>query len=253
MKILAVSDLFEEFAFVDRLPEVIRGAGVDAVVFTGNILRADQREAEWRRALAEGRPPRAEQPEVARERDNDAQSLNRFFRLLSSLGVPACLVPGRTDAPERLFLQAACNAEIVAARVYNVHRSFAPLGSNWIVAGFGGEITEEERDHTFFLRYPGWEAQFSLEFLRHLDQDRILLLHTPPADELEGRPTGGHQIVSHILKTYSPAFAFCASPASRRGKLTLGNTLVVFPGRLADGDYAILDTRERTVAFGDLR
>jgi Icc-related predicted phosphoesterase len=253
MKILAVSDLLEEFTFVDRLPEVIRGAGIEAVVFTGNILRADQREAEWRRALAEGRAPRADLPEVARERDNDAQSLNRFFGALSSLGVPVCVVPGRTDAPERLFLQAACNAEIVAARIYNVHRSFASLGSNWIAAGFGGEITEEERDHEFFLRYPGWEAQFSLEFLRHLDQDRILLFHTPPADELEGRPTGGHQIVSHILKTYSPRIAFCAPPGHRRGKLMLGNTLVVFPGRLADGDYAVVDTKERTVAFGDLR
>ncbi len=190
---------------------------------------------------------------MARERDDDAASLGRFFQVLSSLGVPACLVPGRTDAPERLFLQAACNAEIVAARIYNVHRSFAPLGGNWIAAGFGGEITEEERDHDFFLRYPGWEAQFSLEFLRHLDQDRILVFHTPPADELLGRPTGGHQIVGHILKTYSPRIAFCASPGGRRGKLTLGNTLVVFPGRLAEGDYAIVDTKERMVAFGDLR
>ncbi|HWP46948.1 MAG TPA: hypothetical protein VNM22_07270 [Candidatus Limnocylindrales bacterium] len=254
MRILAINELLEEFRFVDRLLEVVKETPIDAVVFTGNILRAEARNAEWQRALAEHRTPSLNQPEVVRERENDAQSLNRFFKLLSSLGVPAYLVPGRNDAPEWFFLQAAFNSEIVAAKVYNVHRSFAPLSGSWIVAGYGGEITKGERDHEFFLRYPGWEAEFSLDFLRHLDQNKVLLFYTPPVEPYEGQvQSGGHEMVSHIIKTYTPHFVFCTPPGGHRGKLVLANTLIVFPGRLSEGEYAVLDTKERDVAFGNLR
>ncbi len=254
MKILAISDVHEEFAYLDRLPDVVKGAGVEAVVFTGNILRAEARRAEWERARAEQRQPDLNQPEVARERDDDAQSINRFFGFLNALGVPVYIVPGKNDAPERFFLQAAFNTEIVAPHVYMVHRSFAPLGGNVVVAGFGGEITHDEREHEFFLRYPGWEAEFSLDFLRHLDQEKILLFHTPPTDKLKGEEGDiGHEIVGHIIKTYDPRFAVASRQSGRKGKLVVGNTMVVCPGRLSEGYYAILDTREREVMFGDLR
>lgn len=254
MKLLVIGDLLEEFRFMDQLPEVVRSAGVEGVLFTGNILRAEAREAEWRRALAERRPPRLDLPGLLKERENDAESLHRFFKAMAALGVPVCLVPGRNDAPERMLLQAAFNAEVVAANIYTVHRSFAPLGRNWIVAGFGGEITADERDHQFFLRYPGWEAQVSLEFLRHVDQEKILLFHTPPVERFEDQvEPAGHQAVSHIIKTYAPHFAVCGRVNGRPGKLMLASTLVVCPGRLSEGEYTILDTTERKVAFGNLR
>jgi uncharacterized protein len=254
MKILITGDLLEQFQYVERLPEVVKEAHVDAVLFTGNILRAQAREAEWRRALAERRAPRLDLPGVQKQRNDYARSLHRFFAALGSLGVPACFVPGRNDAPERLVVQAAFNAEVVAANVHAVHRSFAPLGGNWIVAGFGGEITAEERDHQFFLRYPGWEAQFALDFLRHLDQDKILLFHTPPVERFEDQvePTG-HETVSHIIETFAPHFAVCGRAGGRQSKLTLATTPVVCPGRLSEGKYTILDTRERKVSFGNVR
>jgi hypothetical protein len=152
MKILITGDLLEQFQYVERLPEVVKEAQVNAVLFTGNILRAEAREAEWRRALAERRAPRLDLPGLQKQRDDDARSLHRFFATLGSLGVPACFVPGRNDAPERLLVQAAFNAEVVAANVHAVHRSFAPLGGNWIVAGFGGEINAEERNSSSGIR-----------------------------------------------------------------------------------------------------
>ncbi|MGH7455405.1 MAG: metallophosphoesterase [bacterium] len=250
MKILAVSDLHEDFAFLDRLPELTK---IEAVVFTGNVLRAEARRIEWERAHAEHRAPSMTRAEVARERDDDAQSVSRFLKTLNVMGVPVFLVPGKNDAPERFFLQAAFNTEIVAPNIYTVHRSFAPLGSNYVVAGFGGEITEDERDNEFFLRYPGWEAEFTLEFLRHLKQEKILLFHTAPAEKFEGSEATGHKMVSHIIKTYDPQFAVCARQDGQRGKMMLANTLVVCPGQLRLGNYAVLDTKERSVAFGNLR
>jgi Icc-related predicted phosphoesterase len=208
---------------------VVRNAGVEAVVFAGNILKSEARRG-------------------------SARSFQRFFRVLGSLKSPAFLVPGKNDTPERFFLQAAFNAEIVAAGVFMVHRSFAPMGRNYVVAGFGGEITDGMREGESSLKYPSWEAQFSLDFLRHLDQERLLIFHTAPEEEFDdAAPSKGHAAVSHIIKAYSPPFAICCRAGGSKGKLTVGNTLIVCPGRLSDGDYAVLDTAERKVALGNLR
>jgi Icc-related predicted phosphoesterase len=229
MRILAIGDLEDEFTYLDRLPEVVRNTDIDAVVFAGNIPGPEPRR-------------------------DSARSFQRFFEVLSSLETPAFLVPGKNDAPERLFPQAAFNAEIVAAGVFMVHRSFAPLGRNYLVAGFGGEITDGRREDESSLKYTSWEAQFSLEFLRHLDQDKLLIFHTAREEEFDDvAPSKGHEAVSRIIKTYSPPFAICSRGGGSKGKLTVGNTLIVCPGRLSNGDYAVLDTAERKVAFGNLR
>lgn len=254
MKVLAIGDLREEFAYLDRLAEVVKNTRVQAALFTGNILRAEARQAEWERAKAEGRLPQLDQPDVVRERRDDAESVTRFFHSLDRLGVPVFIVPGRNDAPERFFLQAAFNSEVVEKNIHTVHRSFAPLGRGFVVAGFGGEVTAQERDHEFFLMYPGWEAQFSLDFLRHLEQVKIFVAHTSPATPFEGEhKSNGHEAISHILKTYSPHLAVCSRPHGEKGKVIVGTTLVVSPGHLCKGDYAIIDVEEKRVSFGDLR
>ncbi|RMI13708.1 MAG: metallophosphoesterase [Calditrichaeota bacterium] len=254
MKLLAIGNLDEEFAYLDRLPEVVENLNIEAILFTGNILRAEARQEEWNRAREENRQPDRQRPEILRERDNDAESFKRFFHTLSALNRPTYLVPGKQDAPERFFLQAVFNQEFVSRNIYMVHRSFAPLGRNFVVAGFGGQITDESRENEFFLMYPGWEAEFSLEFLRHLDPDKILLFHTPPGEKFEQSPEDtGSEIVSTLIKTYRPHIVVCSRESRQKGKMFIGNTLVVAPAALKEGYYAVIDTREKAVEFGDLR
>lgn len=252
MRLLALSDLQEEFAYLDRLPDLVRNARIEGALFCGNVLRAEARNAEREKARGEGRAPRIDLPEIQKARSDDAQSVIRFFRALNQLGTPVFLVPGRNDAPERFFLQAAFNSEIVEPHIHLVHRSFAPLGAGYVVVGFGGEITANERETELFLRYPAWEAEFALDFMRHLEQDKILLTHMPPTENAETPPPGAGA-VSHMIKTYAPQFAVASRPNGEKGKSTVANTIVLFPGRLANGDYAILDTKERSVEFGNLR
>lgn len=250
MRVLAIGDVDEESADLAGLSEVVDNAGADAVVFTGNLLKAEARRAELEAACGEDRCPDWEADAVTEERENDAESANRFFQALGDLDVPVYLVPGENDAPERFILQVGLNSEVVGANVNLVHRSFAPLGQNLVVSGVGGRITTNERLTCFLLRYPGWEAQFSLDFLRHFEQEKILLFHTPIDIEEEA---GGHEAVRHIIKTYSPKIAVCGRRDGKHGKDTVGRTLVVYPGMLKTGDYAFIDTREKTVEFGDIR
>lgn len=143
-------------------------------------------------------------------------------------------MPGRNDAPERFLLQAAFNSEVVMPQVHMVHCSFAPLGGRYIVAGFGGEITTEARDHEFFPRYPDWEAIFALNFLRHLELPKLLLFYTAPADlSATGAAAGGPEAVAHVIKTYDPLVVVCAGIGGCKEKMHLGNTLAVYPGTLA--------------------
>ncbi len=254
MKLLALSELKEQFQYLDRLKEVVRNTRVEGVLFCGNVLRGEARLSEWQSALAEGRPPRTTTPAIEKERSDDAESITRFFRVLNELEVPVFVVPGRNDAPERFFLQAALNSEIVEPHIHVVHRSFAPLGAAYVVVGFGGEITGDERENELFLRFPSWEAEFGLDFMRHLDQQKILLTHTAPAENSEeARSSAGRAAIAHIMKTFGPQFAVCSRPTGEKGKILVANTVVVFPGELARGDYALLDTKERAVSFGNLR
>jgi len=256
MNILALTDLRGQIQYTERLAEVCREAAVEAVVFSGNVVDGGARVAEWMAARSKGLRHDYAKPEVRDQEHADLQLYNRFLDILGALNLPCYIVPGQLDAPERLFLQASVNHEVVAPTLAQVHRSFAPLGRNFVVAGFGGRLTAEKREAVWAVEYPFWEAEFSFDFLQRLDQERILLFHTPPAgtdlDLHRGKHIGA-QVVNTLIKAYHPKFVFCGEALDGQGKAMIGSSLVVNPGPLADGYYAVLDTREKQVYFGDLR
>jgi len=256
VNILALTDLRGQIQYVERLAEVCREAAVEAVVFTGNVADGGARVAEWVGAHSKGLRPDYAKPEVRDQEHADVQLYNRFLDILGALNLPGYIVPGQLDAPERVFLQASVNHEVVAPTLALVHRSFAPLGRNFMVAGFGGRLTAEKRETVWAVEYPFWEAEFGFDFLHRLDQDRILLFHTPPADTELDLHRGKHigaAVVNTLIKAYHPKFVFCGEALDGQGKTLIGSSLVVNPGPLSEGYYAILDTREKKVYFGDVR
>src|SRR5262245_2860506 len=256
MNILALTDLRGQIQYTERLAEVCREAAVEAVVFSGNVVDGGARVAEWVAARSKGLRPDYAKPEVREQEHADLQLYNRFLDTLGALNLPCYIVPGQLDAPKRLFLQTSVNHEVVAPTLAQVHRSFAPLGGNVVVAGFGGRLTPDKREAVWAVEYPFWEAVFSFDFLQRLDQERILLFHTPPAgtdlDLNRGKHIGA-QVVNTVIKAYHPKFVFCGEALHGQGKTLIGSSLVVNPGPLSEGYYAVLDTREKQVYFGDLR
>lgn len=256
MNILALTDLRGRIDYLDRLPDVCRDAQVDLVVFAGNIVAGGARLATWEEGHTRALRLDYEQPAIQAQERADIETYSHFYRVLGQLGVPVCVIPGRLDAPERVYLQATVNRADIAPTIMPVHRGFAPVGRNFVVTGFGGYLTDGRREHMWVLEYPSWEAEFGLHFLRHLEQDRILLTHTPPAGrdlDLDAGRHVGAPAVNTLIKTVNPKFVFCGYALDGQGKALIGDSLVVHPGPLARGCYALVDTRSHEVFFGNVR
>lgn len=168
-----------------------------------------------------------------------------LFRALGAGGLPTFWVPGPADAPVAHYLREAHDVEIVHPTVHGVHGTAALDPDGHVVfAGLGGTIDDDPdaaREEIAALRYPRWEAEYRLRILDELGgQQRVLLFTTPPAHK--GRDLPGSEVVAELIATHRARLAVCGGePATE----LIGRTLVVAPGRLADGRFAVADLHAR--------
>ena len=256
MRMLVISDLRGKTERVPQVAGLIQHERIGAVVFCGNIVSEDIRSEEFEKSQQTGQPLMIERTLLDELEAADVRAYEAFFDEMGKFEIPVMVVPGYLDAPERLYLQAALNHEVVMPNVHMVHRSFTILpGEDLALAGFGGRISDGPRENRFVLYYPDWEARFALDFVRELDQELALVFHNPPRHgelDLEDGTHVGHEVIDTIIKTYHPRFAFCGGALDGQGTTHIGPTLVVNPGPLRDGHYAILDTKTKDVSFGQL-
>ncbi len=257
MRILAITDLRGATERIPQVLELARDAEVGAVVFSGNIIGEDARAEAFRKAVATGQPHQIPRSVLDALEEEAVKAYEAFFDEMGKLDVPVFVVPGQLDAPKRLYLQAALDHEVVEPNIFMVHRSFAlPLqGYNLAVAGFGGGISDNRREEQLAQVYPAWLVEFALDYVRHFKQEPMLIFHTPPKKGIldrHGDEHIGHEMIDHVIKVYHPRFAFCGAARDGQGKTHIGTTLVINPGWLKDGKYAILDTKTKHVTFGQL-
>ncbi len=214
MKIMALYDLLADRARWPELAQAAREHGVHGVVFAGNATRLSGLDEEAR-----------------------LKAYHEMLHWLGSLDLPVFFVPGVVDVPERAIFQAAINHELVVPRVAIVHGMPAFLRGQYVVEGYGGRLTDEEIRSDDELTYPLWRAEFALHELRRFDQLPLMVLH----EGLETNPTAVH----HLVKEIKPRVAIVGGvkPVNE----WIGASLVVAPGRAADGDYAVIDLVHRTV------
>jgi Icc-related predicted phosphoesterase len=180
-----------------------------------------------------------------------AAGLRTLLRATRAGGRPTFCVPGAGDAPIGDYLREAHNAEVVATNLRGVHGTAAlEPGQHILFAGLGGEIDDDPgaaRDETERLHYPRWEPEYRLKLLREFpEHETVLLFCTPPAHP---QTTGGSDVVAELISTYRARLAVCTGePAT----FTLGRSMVVAPGSLVEGQYAVADLRAREVELGQL-
>lgn len=163
------------------------------------------------------------------------QTLHRMLDWLGSLGLPAYVIPGQADVPERAVLQELMNHEIVLARVQLVHGMPAFLGGEYVVCGFGGALAESGSGEQSGLVFPLWRAQLALHALRRLDQLRLLVLH--------GGPQSHPAAVAHLIKEYAPRVAVVGG--EEQEARWVGDSLTAVPGTAREGRLAVVDLVHR--------
>jgi uncharacterized protein len=185
--------------------------------------------------------------------DDRQAGYRSVFRALGRAGHDTYWVPGPSDAPVEEYLREAHNIEVVHPFLHGVHGTVAFAPGSVLVAGFGGEVQDDpaaSRDELRRLRYPRWEVEYRLKLLeRELSEhdQLILLFSTPPAHK--GRGTAGSEALAELAVTHRARLVVCAGePAT----MMLGRTLVVAPGCLAEGSYAVADLHARTAEHAEL-
>ena len=179
-------------------------------------------------------------------------SLRSVFKALGRSGRRVYWTPGPHDAPIAHYLREAANIETVAPVLRGLHGglAFTPDG-HVVVAGFGGEVsddTDAPREESERLSYPRWEPEYRLKILNELDEHQfVLLFATPPAHDALG--PGGSDVIFELIGTYRPRLAVCGG---EQATAMIGRSLVVCPGSLENGQYAIADINSHDVQFEQL-
>lgn len=258
MRILALADVLGHADLLTRLAREPTIRSVDAILCVGNLLSGGPRVDEWQRARAEGRSPRRRLAEIEQQERSDVHALQAIVAAFAAFEAPVMFVPGSLDAPERLILGAAANFENTTPNLACIHRSLAliPYGPrSYAIAGFGGRVTACRRETELVLEYPSWEAKAYLSSLRNLDQQRILLVHTPPRLGKPGDQVGnsvGSEVIEEMIHTLNPQLVVCGNPGGARAVLDIEKSFVVSPGSLCQGSYAVVDLEKWEVRFDDL-
>jgi Icc-related predicted phosphoesterase len=205
---------------LEALFEGTQDSGVDALALVGNLGGSD-----------------------------GGESLRSAFKALARMQRHTYWVPGPNDAPIETYLREAANIEVVAQPLRGVHGGLAFSADGHLVfAGLGGEVSDDPdapRDESDHLRYPRWEAEYRLKVLQELDEHGfVLLFWTPPAHKGLNRP--GAEVLAELIATHRPRLAVSAGEPAKE---LIGRTLVVSPGNLQDGEYAIADLHSGDVEF----
>ena len=254
MRALVFSDVHGEFDPLQELVHKMPQLGCDVALFCGDIVRGHARGDEFLAARREEREPDPFAPEVRAERAEDYAMYAEFYQALRSAPFRIFAVPGNMDAPEGRYLRAALADAGKDSLVEVVHRSLTRLGP-YVISGVGGEMTEADREEFFILRYPRWEADHCFRLFEYVQGERIMVLHTPPVGEVVDRDDGRHkgcQVVNDLINTWRPALAVCGHAHDAAGYEMMGDSLVVNPGALKGGHYAVVDIERRDVELGNL-
>ncbi|MDX6408506.1 MAG: uncharacterized protein QOE13_1577 [Gaiellaceae bacterium] len=179
-----------------------------------------------------------------------AENYRALFKALGQADLAAFWVPGANDAPLGDYMRESYNMEIAYPKLRGVHATAAIGPDHVLFAGIGGEIADDPdtlRSEEALIRYPGWEAEYRLKVLAEFkDYRKVFLFATRPAHK--GLHEAGSEVLAELVNTHRPRFVVAAGdePSEER----LGTSVVVSPGRLDRGSYALIDFRGSDVEFG---
>ncbi|MDI6785754.1 MAG: metallophosphoesterase [bacterium] len=249
MKVLSISDFHGQTEILKNLKSKIIYERPDLIVFTGDIVKGYARGNEWLAALSQKRAFQEHLEEIVKEKAEDAYFYEAFYGFINELNIPFVSIPGNMDAPEKRYFSAAYDSALNSKNINIVQENIIKY-NDFIISGFGGEITEDSKESFFVLVYPKMEIDYSLRRLKYIKEKKILLFHTPPIGsvvDIENNCHRGSIVVNDLIKIIKPTLVFCGHAHTAKGYEIIEGALVVNPGALKKGNYALIDTRNMKV------
>ena len=181
-----------------------------------------------------------------------ARTYSEVFRTLAEARLPTFYVPGPEDAPVWEALREAANIEVVFPYLHGVHGTIAFAPGQVVFAGIGGAVVDDPDatpEWREALRVPGWLAEYQMKVLAELkDYQKVFLFATPPRHK--GVHEDGSAVLAELVKTYRPRAVVVAGGPPRYWEL--GRSAVAVAGRLAEGEFGVLDLTTGTLEAGRL-
>ncbi len=207
MKILAITDIHSSVKNVEDLVSIIND--IDAIIVAGDVSHFGPFE-----------------------------TAKRILMLLADAGTPVFFVPGNCDPPTLL------SWEDPLQHIYNLHGKHRKV-QGYFFAGVGGGIVSP---FNTFIEFTEDEYSTLLsEAIRGIEDTRkvILVAHNPPHNTRldvvhSGIHVGSHSVRKFVEKT-QPLLLITGHIHESRGIDRLGRTLMVNPGPLKWGYYALID------------
>jgi uncharacterized protein len=179
------------------------------------------------------------------------ETYRTVFRTLGRAERPTYWIPGATDNALGHYLHDTSGLEIAFPQLHGVHGRVADGPGHILYAGMGGKIVDGSDDPPSGdeLRYSGREAEYRLrEIAEFKEHPLVLLFTTQPVHK--GSRAPGSETVAELINTYRPRLAIVAGDGVSEERL--GTTLVVSPGRIDRGQYAVIGLDDLAIEVGDV-
>jgi uncharacterized protein len=220
-KVLAVGGINGEVDLLENLFEELGDEPIDAVTLVGDL------GAPW----------------------SKPDTFRALFKALGHADLAAFWIPGANDAPIRDYLRESYNMEIAYPKLRGVHATAAIGPDHVLFAGIGGEIVDDPetvRSEEALIRYPGWEAEYRLKVVGEFkDYAKVFLFMTRPAHK--GLHEPGSEVLAELINTYRPRIV--VTGGDEPSEENLGTSVILCPGRLDQGRYALIDFHNSSVEF----
>lgn len=250
MKFVCLTDYHGASEYLPLIPQIFEREDPDAVFYCGGSMKGDQRLQEYETARRFHSKPDVEGPDIQAEISRDIEHLQQFLLALADTQKVIYAVPGYNDAPESLYFKTIYNYAHIYPNLRPVHEMMY-REDQFMVAGFGGDLTIGEDNRELVLQYSQMWVEFALRRIEYFPGGKILLFHTPPVCRLDksGDEHCGVLLINEMIEKVSPQLVFCGRATSGQGTVKLESTVVVNPGPFFEGNYAIIDYPSMDIQF----
>lgn len=251
---MCLTDYRGAVEFLPLVPELIRAEEPDFIFYCGGSMKGEKRLSEYENARRYHGKPDLSSPAIQQEISEDAEHLQQFLLALADSQKIVYEVPGYNDASEALYFKTVYNYANIYPNLRPVHEMMN-REDQFMVAGFGGDLTLSDDNRDFVLQYSRTWVEFALRRLEYYPGEKIVMFHTPPVCRLD-MSDGGHcgvLLINEMIEKVNPKLVLCGRAKFGQGVVRMGPTTVVNPGPFFEGHYAVIEDPSLEVKFKNVK